>query len=125
MLYIINLFYYGRKEEPLIADEKFQAWDYGPVLPTLYHKLKKYGPNNIKSDNIEKVFGISSLTNDSDEYTTIKEVSEGLEKFETSQLIAVTHRSGGAWSLNYERSQNNIIKDEDIKQEYLNYYKKA
>lgn len=30
-------------DEPLI-DEHFEAWEYGPVVPTLYHEFKEYGP---------------------------------------------------------------------------------
>ena len=35
--------------KPLI-DEPVQAWDYGPVIPSLYHEFKKYGNNAITAN---------------------------------------------------------------------------
>lgn len=33
-------------EKPLV-EEYVEAWDYGPVFPSLYHEFKKYGNNSI------------------------------------------------------------------------------
>ena len=32
-----------------LIDERFEAWDYGPVVPTLYHSFKKWGSGPIKA----------------------------------------------------------------------------
>ena len=37
-------------ETPLI-DEQFEAWRFGPVLPSVYHKLKVFSSNNIPADH--------------------------------------------------------------------------
>ena len=34
-------------KEPLI-DERIEAWDYGPVVSTLYHEFKKWGSGKIE-----------------------------------------------------------------------------
>lgn len=39
LLYLLYLFYLDNKNEPLI-DEDFQAWTCGPMLKSLYLKLK-------------------------------------------------------------------------------------
>lgn len=39
LLYLLHLFYLDNKNEPLI-DENFQAWTCGPMLKSLYLKLK-------------------------------------------------------------------------------------
>jgi uncharacterized phage-associated protein len=36
--------------EPLFED-KIEAWNYGPVVPTLYHIYKGYGAQGIPADN--------------------------------------------------------------------------
>ena len=42
LLYLSHMVHSGRGRG-LLASNHFQAWDYGPVEPQLYHKLKAYG----------------------------------------------------------------------------------
>lgn len=43
ILYISHMYNLGVTEgDPLITDN-FEAWDYGPVIPTLYHEVKGFG----------------------------------------------------------------------------------
>ncbi|RWO77206.1 type II toxin-antitoxin system antitoxin SocA domain-containing protein [Mesorhizobium sp.] len=39
ILYLAHMFYLGRTGEPLVSGH-FEAWDYGPVHPDLYHRVK-------------------------------------------------------------------------------------
>ena len=48
ILYLINLEYVGLNNKSLIDDECFEAWDYGPVISSLYHKFKIFGSSNIR-----------------------------------------------------------------------------
>ena len=42
ILYLAHLDYMGKNNERLV-ESSFEAWDYGPVQPELYHKLKRFG----------------------------------------------------------------------------------
>ncbi len=42
LVYIAHGWNLAVNNEPLI-DEPFQAWDYGPVVPSLYRALREYG----------------------------------------------------------------------------------
>jgi len=42
MLYFSQMINLGKKKERLF-DASFEAWDYGPVIADLYHKLKAFG----------------------------------------------------------------------------------
>ena len=46
LVYFAHGWHLAFKGAPLIEDE-FQAWDYGPVVPTLYHEFKKWGREKI------------------------------------------------------------------------------
>ena len=46
LVYFAHGWHLAFTDTPLIEDE-FQAWEYGPVVPTLYHEFKKWGKGNI------------------------------------------------------------------------------
>ena len=44
ILYIAHMVYAGKNNgKRLIADDDFEAWDYGPVLSGLYHRISVFG----------------------------------------------------------------------------------
>lgn len=72
LLYYVEAWNLVYLSEPLI-DEDFEAWVHGPVLPSLYHKLKDYGFNNIHvvnddldtvDEKIERIIKENKLTDD-------------------------------------------------------------
>jgi uncharacterized phage-associated protein len=46
LLYYIEAWHLVHFSSPLI-DEEFEAWVYGPVIPSVYRDLKKYGYDNL------------------------------------------------------------------------------
>lgn len=100
-------------EERLIS-EKPEAWDYGPVFPTLYQSLKKYGRTEIDS----------ILSYDKDEVIDTAD-SEFLNKiwsmygkYNGVQLSAMTHSDDTPWKANYTKGCNYQISDEAILEHY-------
>lgn len=47
ILYIAHMYYMGKFGARLISTP-FEAWDYGPVHPELYHKLKRFGARKVR-----------------------------------------------------------------------------
>lgn len=119
ILYITHMFYLGQNEKPLLIGEMFQAWDYGPVLPTLYHTLK-----DNKSEKINKKFG-KKPTNQPEQLESdcISELTKTLKNFSSGKLVSITHRVGSAWDKYYVPNKNNIIPTEAISKEYIDFYK--
>lgn len=104
----------GRSDgaQGLVAD-KFQAWDYGPVLPVLYHRAKAFG-----SGPVQNVFQIYQLPTGSDG-AIIEETVSALAGKSAGELVAITHWEKGAWAKNYvPGSQGIVIPDADILDEY-------
>lgn len=118
ILYLINLFYLGRTGKRLI-NEDFEAWDYGPVLPSLYREISFFG-----SDPVLDIFKhIKPLQKNEDRYDIIKELGEKLSKMTAGQLVSITHNRQGAWAMHYDPiSKNNKISQDSILKEYKNLY---
>jgi uncharacterized phage-associated protein len=46
--YLAHMVFVGRTDGRLLIDEPFEAWDFGPVLPRLYHRVKIFGDEPIR-----------------------------------------------------------------------------
>ena len=112
LAYLGHVVSLGELEKPLIP-EGFQAWDYGPVNPELYHQMKPFG-----SYNIANVFGNSSLKHTAPKlFDIVSGVSKMTKNLTNSQLIALTHANDGAWSKSYRPGVKGVPIPNDLAQE--------
>ena len=100
-----------------IFDEPIQAWKFGPVIPSLYHEFKSYGPKPI--DRLSANIHFNSLDDDV-EYIEVpiienEEIIKVLNKvwnhykdYTAIQLSNITHRPNSPWSFAYAQSKNTI-----------------
>ena len=115
LIYICHMLHLGNYglEEPLVFGQ-FEAWDYGPVHPDLYHEAKVYGGSPVRN-----IFHASTnLTEDDYKVPLMDRI---VDKFgnDASRLVAITHWKDGAWAKNYKPGvQGIIIPNEDILAEY-------
>ena len=113
MLYIAHRVHLGRYEQPLI-NEEFEAWDYGPVLPSLYHDAKMFGNKPIKN-----IFFNVENANEGQELSLLKETYENLKTKSAASLVEQTHDTISAWSEFYTPGRRGIIiPDCSIQNEY-------
>lgn len=113
IIYLLHMFYTGTKKKMLVA-EQFEAWDHGPVIPELYHKLKGFGANPVRD-----IFFSAPEIKDSE----IKEILDinvpKLLAKSPAQLIAVTHQPLGAWFKRYRSGVRHVaILQSDIVEEF-------
>lgn len=115
LVYLAHMFNLGRTGHPLV-DGHFQAWEYGPVHPALYHRVKVFG-----SDPVQNVFHtIRDLDDGSAEARILDEIGESLAGYPSGRLVAITHWDKGAWAKNYTPGARFIvIPNDDIKEEYV------
>lgn len=113
LLYIAHMFHLGRTSEPLIR-EHFEAWDYGPVVPSLYHKAKVFG-----SSKVGNIFRFAEDLTIGSEAQMLDETYDQLATARPGRLVAITHWDGGAWANHYApRRLGTLIPNKDILQEY-------
>jgi len=115
ILYLAHMVYMGQNGgEPLIH-EVFEAWDYGPVLPSLYHKVKIFGGNQIQ----DIFYEIPLIKPDSKEAILLEQAYKQLSDKQPGKLVAMTHREDGAWAKYYSPGiKGIIIPNNDIQEEY-------
>jgi uncharacterized phage-associated protein len=113
ILYLIHMVSLGRTGTLLIPDT-FEAWDYGPVVPELYHRVKIFGDRPIQ----DIFLGSPSIAQTREE-EVIDEGCDWLIKKKPAELVAMTHWENGAWASNYVPGARGIpIPTADIIAEY-------
>ncbi|MEH0195195.1 type II toxin-antitoxin system antitoxin SocA domain-containing protein [Caulobacter sp. CCNWLY153] len=113
MLYLAQMQFLGQTNERLI-DDTFEAWDYGPVSPSIYHRVKPFGSGAIKD-----VFHGARPIDAGDIANYLDGAYDALSRYSAGALVAITHWDKGAWAKNYIPGARGIpIPDEDIIAEY-------
>jgi len=92
------------------------AWDYGPVAPLLYKRIKKFRANSISLDNeeVREVFSDAKEISEPEFVLVIDEVWAKLKGLSAVELSAMTHRRNTPWRVVYdnEKTRYGIISPE-------------
>lgn len=124
IIYLCHMEFFGEKGKPLVEGE-FEAWVYGPVHPTLYHRLKRFGRNSIPESNFRRIKDLDSNKH-RDEINMLTEWSEVFPHPSGPILVAITHREGSAWEKVYEDGiKGSVIPRGYILQEYKDLKKEC
>ena len=78
--------------------DDFQAWKYGPVVPSVYNRFSMYGGSNI--DEIHDVILDENLDTE-----LIKEVVKSKVNLNPWKLVDDTHEPGKAWDKVYRNGK--------------------
>lgn len=115
-------------------DEKFLAWDYGPVVREVYDKYKIYGRSNIDyvEDDTEIIIkeesfklSVYSRFKKTPTYQKILPILDKTLKMfgdkSANTLVGITHSPGTPWDLTYKKGigRNEII-EYDLIRKYVN-----
>jgi len=112
LVYFNHGWHLGLDEGPL-CDEHAQAWQYGPVFPSLYQDLKKWGKSPIKEYIASPVGGMLNLRRDEIRFIPTKdEFAIALRDrvwllyghLTGFQLSAISHDPDGPWAMMREET---------------------
>ena len=116
-------------DKPLFS-ETIEAWQYGPVIPSVYHEFKHFRDLPITEKSVENINGTYSETQLKDkELKNIVKLAWVLYKDVDAKILASrTHQPGTPWSLIYVPNENKEIDHLLMKfyfQKYVENLKKA
>ena len=113
ILYFAHMFHLGcENKKPLIDEqETFEAWDYGPVLPKLYHRIKMFGNSSIP----EAAFYMAGdIDTNGSEYGWLDLLYTSMKDEEPYKLVDMTHWEEGAWRKRYDTGIRNTPIPNDL-----------
>ncbi|WP_445490264.1 Panacea domain-containing protein [Rhodopseudomonas sp. RCAM05734] len=112
--YIAQMLFMGDHNGSRLLDADFEAWDYGPVVPDLYRRVRMFGANPIQD-----IFFNEPRPNDGLREAYLHNVCTHLAGKRPAELVAITHWKDGAWAKNYQPGTLGVsIPDRDILNEY-------
>ena len=86
-----------------------EAWDFGPVVPDVYHEYKMYGSSNIPNYlNCNDIY----LESEQDR-NIIDSILNHCAKYSTTRLVDITHNQR-PWKDAFNRPYNNEISNDSI-----------
>lgn len=105
---INKLLYYAQghylsKFAKALFDDRIEAWDHGPVVPTVYYAYKEYGDRPIKDYDLNAV---SQITPEVEE--VLYGVARKYGKYTASALRNKTHAIGSPWEQVYRANRANV-----------------
>ena len=123
LVYYAHGWYAGHTGKPLI-DETIEAWQYGPVIESLYHEFKRYGAQPIKGlatdldiDNDNFDWLVVPPPEDKSVRKFLTSVWNSYSKYTGVALSKMTHAAGSPWDIAWKDGGG--IKGKDIPQELI------
>ncbi|MDP3958395.1 MAG: DUF4065 domain-containing protein [bacterium] len=99
ILYLAQAYYLSKLGKPLFNDQ-ILAWEYGPVVPNVYHEFKSYKSDPIINENDE-----SSISEKDKE--NLKKIWDAFGGYSASRLVDITH-AHAPWKEAYKTSSKKI-----------------
>ena len=119
LVYIAHGWYLALNKESLI-NEAIQAWKYGPVIDSLYRKLKRYYQHDILSID----FPTDEEINKEDK-KFLDKIWEVYGEYNGLQLSTTTHQPGTPWDKTYKKGTKFQIPNDRIQQYYIDKMEKT
>lgn len=121
ILYFIQAYFLIIRDKACFSDA-IEAWDFGPVVPSVYQEFKQYGAGNIPAIrqytegygyNAEsKLFDSKIISRD--DKNSVECVVEKFKDYSATDLVKLTHAQD-PWKDAYRPYENNIISLESIR----------
>lgn len=107
---------YAKSFKGSLLGEQFQAWDYGPVVRSVYEQFRCFGGSPIRKyakDAQGEAYLVDELAN-TDVKSSLDRVWDAGKSMSAVSLSRVTHLEGSAWFKTFCVSPHGFIDDFDV-----------
>lgn len=105
-LYFAQAWHLAQTGKPLFSEE-IEAWDFGPVVPCVYHAYKVFKKEPIV---LPQEFEYSQIKPETQSF--LMDVFRMYSKYTTAALVNITHRTTEPWYTVYNSSRATIEKEQ-------------
>lgn len=102
LLYFIQAQFLVTNHRACFSDA-MEAWDFGPVVPSVYHEYKAYGSSSLPQSLSQGTVNITG-----EDRSLINRMLDKCSHYSTTMLVSMTHRQQ-PWKDAYERQYDNTI----------------
>ena len=117
MTYLCHGWMLGLYHRPM-SKQAVEAWRYGPVIPVVYHGVKRYGRSPVVSPIEIPFLRRADAKFDPLEDDLIDQVFDVYAKFSGIELSMMTHTQGSPWYETYQEGKNAVIPDSLIEEHF-------
>lgn len=129
ILYFVQAWFLIEVKEPCFKEE-IEAWEFGPVVPVVYHEFKRFGSSyiptvksyfNVNENNIwdvEREKFNDKLIKENDK-KIINAVVDKFSECSANYLVKVTHKQK-PWKDAYAKGSNSKITQESLRSYFCN-----
>ena len=111
ILYFVQAEFLVVKGQPCFQED-IEAWDFGPVVPEVYHSYKVFGSSNIPAIGRQiKVIGISEK-----DRKLIDGIVDECAQYSASALVEITHHQTPWIEAYHKPGYNNVISLDSIRE---------
>lgn len=102
ILYYIQVYFLKKKGIPFFKDE-IEAWQFGPVIPTVYYQYAAFGPAPIT------MFKTPKIDLEQEEKIELEQIVREKTILSLWDILADIHKKGKAWDMYYKVNERNVI----------------
>lgn len=117
LVYISHGWSLGLLNEPLVNQQP-EAWQHGPVFPSVYRAFRQYGSNPISAKATDPFGQVYDAPLSSGQKQIVESVVTNYGGMHAFTLSGITHQPGTPWSDTYKSGASAEIPDRIIADHY-------
>lgn len=131
LMYYANGYFLAENDGQPLINEYFEAWDYGPVVPTVFYEFREYKDKPIKrfaytyDRDQRKTIVAPQPIGDQRSEAVLDWVWKSYRDYDGVELSRMTHKVDGPWDRARRRAANSFMRNERLEMQDLRDYFEA